>query len=487
MKEPSYGIGSFREAYSNTLAQAPEDRFSKTHKNNDYKGVLTNTGTSKPTQKKKVTFDGVLMPPKPKNDGGPSRNYRRTRNTSIEFEEEIPEDVRPDVSQEKSVSNGDEENRPASATVRRPFDDVRPITFRPQQESEDVRQLRSPQPRGNEKSSSSEENTSPLKGKQPSYQIRSELFKDGLAEEVAAKIFNGTIELSVQEMLGISTMVKKILERKFKNRRVQPKRGKSAYVAILAEDNETEIPEMPTGVLLRGDYIDIDDLTLDPEVMFEYLTEDRDGMKAGSYVQKDIVECFHNDLSEEDERRNMIIVAKPSNGLRSIVTKINNREEDVEGILDTGSQIVSIDRLVATELGLTWDPNVTLQMQDSHGGLGKTEGLARNVPFKFGEITLYLQLHVQDRAPYMLLMGRPFDVLTESSLKTFANGDAELTITCPNTKRQCVIPTFPRGKIRNTIRINASRYNDAPSLKKSHSSDEPSKVEPPGNFQTSKI
>ncbi|KAF5338008.1 hypothetical protein D9757_015417 [Collybiopsis confluens] len=91
-----------------------------------------------------------------------------------------------------------------------------------------------------------------------------------------------------REMLGISTMVKKILERKLKNRRVQPKRGKSAYVAILG-DGEAEIPEMPKGVLMRGDYIDIDDLALDPEAMFEYLTEERDAWDCGLSQQKLII------------------------------------------------------------------------------------------------------------------------------------------------------------------------------------------------------
>jgi hypothetical protein len=125
-------------------------------------------------------------------------------------------------------------------------------------------------------------------------------------------------------------------------------------------------------------------------------------------------------------------------------------------------------------------------MQDSHGGLGHTEGLARNVPFKFGDITLYLQLHVQDRAPYMLLMGRPFDVITESTVKTFGNGDAELTITCPNTKRQCVVPTYPRGKLRNVIKINTSRYSN-PEYRKTSPPEETPEPEPARNFYASRI
>ncbi|KAF5339295.1 hypothetical protein D9757_015534 [Collybiopsis confluens] len=422
------------------------------------------------------------MPPRDRFDGIPNRNFRRTRDTSTEIEGEPAEKVRTEIVSKEQPSAGYGDIRPSPATAKRPFDDVRPITFRPQPET-DVRNRRSEVPNSHtlDQSHPFTMSNEREKSKQPSYRVRNELFKDGLAEEVATKVLEGTVQLSIEEMLGISSLVKKILERKLKNRRVEPKRGKSAYVAVLTDNGETQIPEMPTGVLMRGNYIDIDDLALAPEIMFEYLSEERDGMPAGSWVQKDVVECFHNDLPIDDERRDMIVVAGNSKGLRSIAARINHRNEIVEGILDSGSQIVSIDRLVATQLGLTWDPNVTLQMQDSHGGLGRTEGLARNVPFTFGDLTIYLQLHVQNRAPYMLLMGRPFDALTESNVKTFANGDTELTITCPNSKRQCVVPTFARGKLANVMKVDTSRY-EVPNYKKLPTPEEPSKAEPDGNF-----
>ncbi|KIK52613.1 hypothetical protein GYMLUDRAFT_179964, partial [Collybiopsis luxurians FD-317 M1] len=87
------------------------------------------------------------------------------------------------------------------------------------------------------------------------------------------------------------------------------------------------------------------------------------------------------------------------------------------------------------------DLTVKIQMQDSHGGLGSTEGLAQNVPFTFGDITIYLQVHIQNWAPFHHLMGQPFDVLNTSKVKTFANGDSEVTITDPNSEQKCVITT----------------------------------------------
>ena len=95
---------------------------------------------------------------------------------------------------------------------------------------------------------------------------------------------------------------------------------------------------------------------------------------------------------------------------------INGSEPDIENILDSGSQIVVIDRCIAIGLDVSWDPMITVQMEDVHGGLASTLGLAKNVPFKFGEITMYLQCHVQNRAPFKVLLGWLFDVLTESKV-----------------------------------------------------------------------
>ncbi|KAF5389044.1 hypothetical protein D9757_004877 [Collybiopsis confluens] len=289
MKEPRPGRGIYQigRNHASSFVQAPESSFSKkpNNTNNDRRGPPPRP--LKSAFKKKVAFDGVLMPPRDRFDGIPNRNFRRTRDTSTEIESEPAEKVRTEVVSKEQPSAGYGDIRPSPATAKRPFDDVRPITFRPPPET-DVRNRRSEVPNSQalDQSQPSPMSEEREKSKQPSYRVRNELFKDGLAEEVATKVLEGTVQLSIEEMLGISSLVKKILERKLKNRRVEPKRGKSAYVAVLTDNGETEIPEMPTGVLMRGNYIDIDDLALEPEIMFEYLSEARDGMPIGSWTIK---------------------------------------------------------------------------------------------------------------------------------------------------------------------------------------------------------
>ena len=85
-------------------------------------------------------------------------------------------------------------------------------------------------------------------------------------------------------------------------------------------------------------------------------------------------------------------------------------------------------------------------MQSANSSLEETLGLAKNVPFLFGNITVYLQVHVMKRPAYKVLLGRPFDAITESEIKNAKDGGQSLTLTDPNTGERCVMHTHERGK-----------------------------------------
>jgi hypothetical protein len=84
-------------------------------------------------------------------------------------------------------------------------------------------------------------------------------------------------------------------------------------------------------------------------------------------------------------------------------------------------------------------------MQSANGEVDQSLGLARNVPMTLGEITLYFQIHVICSPAYDILLGRPFNILTESVVCNFANEDQTITIRDPNSGLHATIPTMPRG------------------------------------------
>jgi len=136
--------------------------------------------------------------------------------------------------------------------------------------------------------------------------------------------------------------------------------------------------------------------------------------------------------------------------LKVVPAVINSiREEEV--LLDSGSQIVSMTKKVAATNKVSWDPSLSIQMQSANGSRSRTCGLARNVPFTLGGVTVLLQVHVMDAAPYTVLLGRPFDTITESRIVNDKEGNQTVCITCPNTGTKVAILTYKRGELPRKV------------------------------------
>ncbi|KAG6846666.1 hypothetical protein C0991_003140 [Blastosporella zonata] len=101
---------------------------------------------------------------------------------------------------------------------------------------------------------------------------------------------------------------------------------------------------------------------------------------------------------------------------------------------------------MAVKLGLSWDPRITLKMVSANGQTDATLGLAKNVSVAIGSMTFVLQFHVIRNPSYEVLLGRPFDVLARSEVKTQTKEQTVITITDPNTGEVLTVPTFPRDR-----------------------------------------
>ena len=160
----------------------------------------------------------------------------------------------------------------------------------------------------------------------------------------------------------------------------------------------------------------------------------------------DPIEMYISSL-EPGEEAQKIVVAKESHSLRSIYALVDNKEQ-IECVIDPGSQVISMSEEVCHALGISYDPTFKISLQSANSTLDYSLGLARHVPFQIAEITVYLQVHVIRDTAYDILLGRPFDVLTSSCVKNYSNEDQTITIVCPNTRQQATVPTLPRGKPR---------------------------------------
>ncbi|KAG5348796.1 hypothetical protein C0989_008102 [Termitomyces sp. Mn162] len=81
----------------------------------------------------------------------------------------------------------------------------------------------------------------------------------------------------------------------------------------------------------------------------------------------------------------VLTVTKDSQSLCTVMMLIDNKEE-VECIHDSGSQIILMSAEIANDLGLSYDPNIVLNMQSANGTMDRLLGLAQNVPCTIGNI-----------------------------------------------------------------------------------------------------
>ncbi|KAK1215582.1 hypothetical protein PQX77_021793, partial [Marasmius sp. AFHP31] len=135
-------------------------------------------------------------------------------------------------------------------------------------------------------------------------------------------------------------------------------------------------------------------------------------------------------------------VAKESTSIRAVNGIVGN--DTVHCILDSGCSIVAMSEAACNALHVVFDPAFRIPVQSANGDMDMTLGLGRNVPFRFGDVTAFLQVHIIPSPAYDVLLGRPFDVLTQSTIQNFASGAQHITLHDPNNHNNITIPSVER-------------------------------------------
>jgi hypothetical protein len=265
---------------------------------------------------------------------------------------------------------------------------------------------------------------------EPGFKNRAPLQLDERAKDLVQDALKNTICITTEDLLNVSEPMRQELKKLLMKKRMEKK--SVTFATEVDFINETsDVMETISAERLPGATVEI-------------LAEDTNGMAKGSVVVSDPVVQYLNALSP-GEKPKPVVVAAESYALRTVYPLINGVGE-VESLLDPGSQIVSMSRAVARTLQVTWDPDIVVHMESANKSLEKTLGLAKNVPFVFGSITVYLQIHVIENVAYKVLLGRPFDTITESVVKNSKDGSQSLTLTDLNTGERCEMSTYERGR-----------------------------------------
>jgi hypothetical protein len=117
-----------------------------------------------------------------------------------------------------------------------------------------------------------------------------------------------------------------------------------------------------------------------------------------SITVPDVYETYINSLAP-GERPIPLNVAQESHALRSITMVVDNREE-VEGIIDLGSQIIAMSEAVCHDISLAYDLSIKLNMQSANGEVDQSLGLSHNVPCKINSIFKSISSNPQHTTSY---------------------------------------------------------------------------------------
>lgn len=285
----------------------------------------------------------------------------------------------------------------------------------------------------------------------PLYSFVAPVQKLGTVNELVNKILDSDISVKASDLLSAAKPVREELKFRVTQQRVNTgNQAKSTQVRAQLETVE-----------LKSDAIDVHSL---PKVTWQKKTEmTNSGEQVSAFVVGDVVLQYLETLAP-DETPKQVVVAKDSQSLRSIYPLLNGRIH-VECLIDSGSQIVSVSQDKAEKSGLIWNPDIVIYMQSANKALEKSLGLARNVPFIFGDMTVLLQVHVIKEPAYDLLLGRPFDTLLQTQIQNFTDGRQTITLTEPMTNRRLTIPTFARGTaaiLANSSKLEQPTENVTP-------------------------
>jgi hypothetical protein len=265
----------------------------------------------------------------------------------------------------------------------------------------------------------------------PAYKTLPPVHEASIALDVYKRTMELPITITQRELLSLSPEVRAQVRDVTTTRRIP---------------NTSATTQGSLQVIYEDDVTDFTDFDMTPAFVLETKVPPK-----GSLIVADPIESYYNSLEPGEEPDiDRLTVAKESTALRAIFALIDSCQRK-ECIVDPGCQVIAMSETACHSLALPYDPRIRLNMESANGTFDWSLGLARNVPFLLGTITIYLQVHVIRSPSYEILLGRPFDVLTGSVVRNFTNEDQTITITDPNSGAQCTIPTFARGTYSSKV------------------------------------
>jgi hypothetical protein len=271
---------------------------------------------------------------------------------------------------------------------------------------------------------------------EPAFKTLPPIHDPAIATKVYQRYMDTEVKLTNRELLSLSPEIRSQVRDNTTTRRLPFREGNTAQNYFDQDNTDYELDNMFNTIT-------------DQQPMISTLATQHAHYRTppeGAIIIPDKYEAYYKSLPHgELPDPTLLMVADESASVRAISATIDHSQK-TECILDPGCQIIAMSESTCNSLGIAYDPAIILNMESANGNINPSLGLARNVPFQIAKLTFYLQVHIVHSPAYDVLLGRPFDVLTESVVRNFANEDQTITIRDPNTGERITVPTLPRAR-----------------------------------------
>ena len=120
-----------------------------------------------------------------------------------------------------------------------------------------------------------------------------------------------------------------------------------------------------------------------------------------------------------------------------------------ECVLDSGSQFIAMRKDIWEKTGLSLNPDTASVVEAANSSKSHTLGAIPEVTMTIGDVDLAVHVHVVEEAPFEVLLGRPFFVLTACETKDAEDGGQVLKIRDPWQGKTALVPT--RDRVRTKV------------------------------------
>jgi len=158
-------------------------------------------------------------------------------------------------------------------------------------------------------------------------------------------------------------------------------------------------------------------------------------------------------VAELKPRSDGLISTDHSVSLRALDVKLKDGFT-AEAIVDDGSQIIAVRRDIWEKSGESLRADYKMVMESANTTSNDTMGLIPDFKINIGGYDFYVQAQVVEKAPYEILLGRPFFVMTRALIQHFEDEGSHMTMTDPNTKAIISVPTKERVPRRQAKKLH---------------------------------